>query len=446
MTRKAPTPKRSRGRTPAAGLFAGESPDVGEPKAIADEGCNRPIEPYPAAPDSDPREMDTDELLPFGPSRLESEESDDLGIPHARPEGKEALSRHFPSAGGRIRSRLNEGRIVHVPTMIPTLDANTRGGLIAGRLTIIGGAPDAGKTSLAVQIAYDRAREGYAVAIHCADEDAEGIQFRVGQQIGLSLEDLEDGAEMALRRLAEHFDSMPAFLIVDQDEDAAAIEDTGAALVRAASANGAKGFVLVVDSIQTARAKAAEDAPSIRERTTATTSELRRFAKTTGALVIATCELSRAAYRSRSAKDRVEDMAAFKESGAVEYHMNTGLVLRPVPGSEDEIDVSIPKNKRGRRTAFRLRRDPLRCAYVEVPMPADADEQGERRTALEAKILAYARENPGAGVTAVRAAVGGNATLAKLAIDALVARGVLRSEPAPRGVRLFVASAGDKPP
>lgn len=359
-----------------------------------------------------------------------------------RVPGIEQNKRRFPTPAERIRSRIGEGRAVHVRTEIATLDTNTRGGLIAGRLTIIGGAPDAGKTSLAVQIAHQRARQGYAVAIHCADEDAEGIQFRIGQQIGLSLEDLEAGSDGTLDRLAAYFDSLPALLVIDQDEDGVMLEETAAALTAAARQHGCAGLVLVVDSVQTARSVAAEQAPSIRERITATATTLKRIAKTSGALVIATCELSRAAYRSRNPKDRVEDMAAFKESGAVEYAMNTGLVLRPVLDAEDEIDVSVPKNKRGLRVPFRLRRDPVQCSYLEIPMPPEDDEQAAKRGELEAKITAFVGQNPGCSVTRLREAMKVKAALVSHSIAEMVMRGVLRREDGPRqAVRLFVAGA-----
>lgn len=442
--------KRPTGKPPRTSRTRkGQSPVEPAPWPIADERLSieeeppRRLLPPQGKPDAaDGGEMEPDDPVPFGPAmEPEAEEPDEPHVDHVEPP-----ARRFPTAAERIRARIGAGTAVHVATGLPTLDTNTRGGLIAGRLTIIGGAPDAGKTSLAVQIAHDRARQGYAVAIHCADEDAEGIQFRIGQQIGLPLEELEAGAEGALSRLAAHFDALPALLVVDQDEDRMPIEDTARALVEAARQHGTAGLLLVVDSVQTAHARAAEDAPSTRERITAITKTLQRIAKAYGALVIATCELSRAAYRSRNAKDRIEDMAAFKESGAVEYAMNTGLVLRPVPGVEDEIDVSVPKNKRGRREPFRLRRDPLRCTYLEIPIPEGEDEQPNKRMDLEAAIVAYVREHPGCSVGEVKAHVTGNGKVVGDTIAALVTRGALRREDGPRNaVRLFVPGAEDEP-
>lgn len=421
-----------------------ESHEQGKRRASEDEGCG--LNMAPQAKHDSASDMEPDDPVPFGPpEEPEAEEPDEAALDVVEPP-----ARPFPTPAARIRARIGEGIAVHVATGIATLDTNTRGGLIAGRLTIIGGAPDAGKTSFAVQIAHDCARMGYAVAIHCADEDAEGIQFRIGQQVGLALEDLEAGSEDALSRLAEHFDTLPALLVVDQDEDRMTIEDTASALFEAARQHRANRLLLVVDSVQTARARAADHAPSIRERITATATELKRIAKTGGALVIATCELSRAAYRSRNAKDRIEDMAAFKESGAVEYAMNTGLVLRPVTDAEDEVDVSVPKNKRGRRAPFRLRRDPARCAYFEIPMPPDEDEPANKRADLAAAIVAHVREHPGCAVGDVKSAVKGNGKVAGDTIGDLVDRGILKRDGGARGAaRLFAVDrepAGDEVP
>lgn len=107
-----------------------------------------------------------------------------------RVPGIEQNKRRFPTPAERIRlasgrgGRCMFGRESPRWTRTPAAVSSPVG-------SIIGGAPDAGKASLAVPIAHQRARQGYAVAIHCADEDAEGIQFRIGQQIGLSLEDLK---------------------------------------------------------------------------------------------------------------------------------------------------------------------------------------------------------------------------------------------------------------
>lgn len=50
--------------------------------------------------------------------------------------------------------------------------------------------------------------------------------------------------------------------MIDQDEDGVMLEETAAALTAAARQHGCAGLVLVVDSVQTARSVAAEQAPA----------------------------------------------------------------------------------------------------------------------------------------------------------------------------------------
>lgn len=85
-------------------------------------------------------------------------------------------------------------------------------------------------------------------------------------------------------------------------------------------------------------------------------------------------------------------MAAFKESGAVEYAMNTGLVLRPVLDAEDEIDVSVPKNKRGLRVPFRLRRDPVQCS---LPLRSRCRQRMTNRLRSEGSLKRRSRRSWG---------------------------------------------------
>ncbi|WP_438014901.1 DnaB-like helicase C-terminal domain-containing protein [Sorangium sp. So ce315] len=275
----------------------------------------------------------------------------------------------------RVKNRIGAGPLLHVPTPLKTLNEFTRGGIIAGRVCVIGGAPDAGKTSLAVQLAHHAALHGYAVAIHCVDEDSEGIDCRIGQACGIALEHLEQRKPEALRELAYHLEQVPNLMIVDQDEDDMTIEDTADALVDLGMRHGCSpGLVLVIDSLQTARARGIENAHTAKDRADMVTAAAKSIARRTGALVIITSELARGAYRARTAKDRIEPMAAFKESGAIEYAMTIGLVLTNVKGEANVVRVDVPKNKRGERGAFLLRRNPRRCTYEDGGRVEDEDE------------------------------------------------------------------------
>jgi hypothetical protein len=163
--------------------------------------------------------------------------------------------------------------------------------------------------------------------------------------------------------------------------------------------------VLVVDSLQTAPALGTAEATSPRERVDAVVAACKRVAAR-GALVLATCELARGAYRSRDAKERIDDLAAFKESGGIEYGATCALVLRSVPETPDLIDATFAKNRVGTKLDFRLRLDRARARVAEEMIPATPAETAEhdpRERAAQAaheqlcrRVLAVVRGHPGA--------------------------------------------------
>lgn len=281
-----------------------------------------------------------------------------------------------PSLSERLLARLTAPPLVHVPTSLPTLDAATRGGLLMRRVHVIGGEPDAGKTALLVQMLLEAARQGYAVGIYAVDEPGEGIEDRIGQSLGLALEDLEANVQAAIIWLATEVRSLPHVLLFEQGEDGiACIEDAADRLIAHAKRHGCKGAVLGVDSLQTAacRAHLGPDAPRFdRDRIEAMTTALRATAKR-GAGVYVTSELGRASYAVRPGKDgaKPSPMAAFKGSGSIEYTMTVGIILSRITKGDHagDIRVVVPKNKRGdpayRSVAIRLERDPDRCTYTD---------------------------------------------------------------------------------
>ena len=105
-------------------------------------------------------------------------------------------------------------------TEIRTLDAAHRGGLLPGRFVVVGGAPGAGKTSLAIDLAVVRwALAGVRVSVLAADEPATGLLIRVGQILGLRARvELEAGAPEALGALRSKLAEMPGLTFVDADD------------------------------------------------------------------------------------------------------------------------------------------------------------------------------------------------------------------------------------
>jgi hypothetical protein len=211
------------------------------------------------------------------------------------------------------------------------------------------------------------AEQGFYVSILAADEGADGLLMRVGQSLGLDRDALENGEGDTGEELAAHLEALPAFMLVDAGEEQATVEDAACELQARAAGRPA---VLLIDSIQTVRASGTGDAADPRARVDAVMATLKGVARG-GVLVVATCELNRGAYRSRRPEDRVEDLAAFKESGGVEYGAHLAIVLRSVQGQIGAVDVSMAKNRWGQRLPVRLALDFDRATFREVAIPAE---------------------------------------------------------------------------
>lgn len=285
--------------------------------------------------------------------------------------------RPLPTPADRVRSLAALGSVVRLPTNIATLDRACRGGLPTRRLVVVGGAPGAGKTSLATAWAWQWAKHGVPVGVLAVDEGPEGTIARIAQLEGIEPERIEERDPATLERLAGVLDAS-ALILADGEDTAGNVEALAELVAKAAEETSGVG-VLVVDSIQTVRAAGTESVDSPRERVDAVVRALKSVRDRFGLLVIATCELARGAYRSRNLAEAINDLAAFKESGSVEYAAQTALVLRSVPDEASLIDVTVPKNRAYRREPFRLRMDHATTAFEEVEMPAEPSSAGPRR-------------------------------------------------------------------
>lgn len=273
----------------------------------------------------------------------------------------------------RVLARLNRGPLLHIRTGFETLDEATRDGLLASRVHVIGGEPDAGKTAILLQMILHAARSGYAAVIHAVDEPGDGIEDRIGQAWGASLEDMEAGTQAAILHLAGQLRNVPELVLIDQVEDKFTVEDSAELALAHARELGLKGAVLGIDSMQTARCRAmfAPGAPrDPRDKIELLCSALRDIARR-GVCVVCTSELNRNFYKEKDgARGRAQpsEMGAFKNSGSIEYLMTTGLLVTRLKTGEHAGDyrVSLPKNKRGEPgVAFRLAFDRGRCAFTD---------------------------------------------------------------------------------
>ncbi len=287
-------------------------------------------------------------------------------------EEEPAKAKSWPSPADR--ASVVGGHCERLATNFETFDKATRGGLRPKKVIVFGGAPGAGKTTWAAQLGWQWASKGVFVAILASDEDADGLLIRIGQAVGFNREDLENGNPFARERFSAQLSEHPNLLLVDADESEVNVEEISAELKRMA---GGKPSVLIIDSIQTVNTVGAQDADGPRARVDSVIATLKRCAKVDGHLVIATCELARGSYRSKNASEQIDDLAAFKESGGIEYGVATALVLRSVATAEGEanglVDVTMPKNRLGRKLDFRIQIDHARATFREIQKPTDDD-------------------------------------------------------------------------
>ena len=338
----------------------------------------------------------------------------------ALAETREDSATQWKTPAERVREFGRHGP--RIPTGFPTLDQALRGGFMAGRVVIVGGAPSAGKTSFIVYLAHDFRRNGHEVAILAADEDAEGLLIRWGQQDGFAREDLETGNESVKDAFASNLESIP-FDLVDADEVGAVVEDVAEKLARRASE---KTGILFVDSVQMARGRGTGADMGLRERIDSVLRALSVAAKKYGLLVIATSELSRAAYAGNVRP--VNDLAAFKESGGIEYGAAVALVIRSWAHDPHVLEIGIPKNRLGSRASFWVNFDPERATFREVDAPVHVPRSAtsKRSTSASERVLSVLSTGEVfPNRNALSTACGANRTRTLEAIRALIREGII---------------------
>lgn len=342
----------------------------------------------------------------------------------ALAETREDSAKKWITPAERVRSLGTYG--ARLPTGFPTLDEALRGGFMAGRLVIVGGAPSAGKTSFIVYLARQFAHKGHPVAILAADEDAAGLLIRWGQQDGFSREALEAGDEAVKSAFQSNLKAIP-FDLVDADEVGAVVEDVAEKLARDSSD---KTRILFVDSVQMARGRSTGADMGLRERIDSVLRALSLAAKKHGQLVIATSELSRAAYASNVRP--VHDLAAFKESGGIEYGATVALIIRASAHDPNVLEISIPKNRLGSRKSFWVQFDPERATFREIDAPVHVHRSATSKQSTDLRDSVLAALSHGevfSNRTALANAIRGQKQRKLDAIAALIKEGAIVERP-----------------
>jgi KaiC/GvpD/RAD55 family RecA-like ATPase len=336
----------------------------------------------------------------------------------------EARPRYTPLADRVLRT--DKATAVPVATGIPALDAACRGGFRKVDVVIIGAPTSVGKTTLAVQLGLKWAQDGCRVAILACDEDADGLAGRLAQGLGFSKTAFESGDLATRRSLADRVAGLTNLALIDDFEDELTIEDAAEVLFRLP---GHGQPILVVDSIQTACAKGAGRVEGAQARADIVCAALKRVARE-GAIVVATSELARP---PKSRGVAVDDLNAFKWSGAIEHAAKKALVLRK---DGDVVTVNVCKNRGFSLTSFALRLDSDTATFEEVATAAANDTYV---SPYPARIRVALTAHPGVSTAKLRTLVGGNKVDRDASIAEMKRVGEIRTEGKGKKTKLFLA-------
>ncbi len=130
-----------------------------------------------------------------------------------KPRRFEALRKEI--AQPRRLSEIDGAQFQRFSTQMPELDRLLGGGIVAGSLTLIGGDPGIGKSTLLLQVAEKLAQQGLVVLYICGEESAEQTSLRAAR-LNISSEQLYLLSETLFSHIKAHVDRLkPDILIVD---------------------------------------------------------------------------------------------------------------------------------------------------------------------------------------------------------------------------------------
>jgi hypothetical protein len=262
------------------------------------------------------------------------------------------------------------------------------------------------------------------VAFIASDEEAAGIDARNLQSIGIARDEAEEPKPETIDRAVAVLGNLPLLILED-----VTIEDAFGIL---AEAYPNLPRAVLLDSLQTCQTVLTRQIDNPRERIDDVVKTVKRHARQpeTKAIVVATSELARGAYRNKRGADATNDLAAFKESGGIEYGVHAALVLRSIDGSNTDVHASLAKNRRGTRGAFMLTLDQQIATFADADAVVGGSMAVEKMAAFRQRCGDLLNQVVEAtdGITSNRAheKVGGRKESNLAGLDELRAAGVIR--------------------
>lgn len=334
----------------------------------------------------------------------------------------------------RLRRLQNQGP-AH-PTGLAPLDKALRGGMRLEKVMIVGGAPGAGKTALLRQVADFMCRIGVCVGWLAGDEEPSAIDGRRLQAIGVRREVAEQPDEPTLNLAAQVLAPLP-FVIYDAAEG----WTVERAFVDLAARYPDQPRAFFGDSVQTIRTERTATIESERKKIDDVMMTAKALARSpqTRAMCAFTSELARGSYRSEASAEATNDLAAFKESGGIEYYGHILLVLRSMKGEGAYVEVSMPKNRLGPKIDFVLQMD---FETTNLTESFDDPRFSQMKAAAELIIpeIRQVLEStgwPGISQNAVEKMLNHKKQTIRFALQTMRDRGIAQFQPGPRGSMLW---------
>ncbi|MEP6573104.1 MAG: DNA repair protein RadA [Gemmatimonadota bacterium] len=224
-----------------------------------------------------------------------------------KPVSSRGRAGHFPGAQAARLRDIEESRLVRWTTGLDEFDFVLGGGIVPGSMTLVGGEPGIGKSTLLMQAAARLEASGRRVLYASGEESPEQLRLRAG-------------------RLLE--DAGPVYVIGETRLEA---------ILEVATGLGAE--MIILDSIQTVYTETLEGAPGNVGQVRECSARLMRFAKDTGAAVVVVGHVTKGGGIAgpKTLEHIVDTVLYFEGEATLDYRLLRATKNRF--GSVDEIGV-----------------------------------------------------------------------------------------------------------
>ena len=253
------------------------------------------------------------------------------------PEKKDIDVRQFLDTQSRVAAEYDEQyfRVPFAGPLLPIMESKMNGGLIGGRIYVIGGIPSASKTTLANNLTDNICLNGHPVLFFSYDDGRTELRYRSYSRFsGFDIEEFNNrrlsksDVEAIYRNDSISSISKLKYMV----QEILKVEDWGQ-LIDKIHVRHKKAPVVMIDYLR--KVKTESNRMDERLRVDEILSKLTEMAKSHNIPVLVISELARDSYKTGQRLS----MASFKESGSIEYEASWLGILAAV--EEDGFGYSL---------------------------------------------------------------------------------------------------------